>query len=325
MDASLARYPSFVGIDVSKEHLDVHFLSQNQDARWSNDPAGIRSLLEQLQSFPGCLIVLESTGGYERRLVAELLSAGHNTASVNPRPVRDFAKAFGRLAKTDRIDAHVLALFAQHVQPRCWQKTSEKHQELQQLVVRRRQVIALKTAESNRLELTDSKLARKGIRQVLALLEKQLDALDAGIAKLIHSDEDWRHQDQILQSVPGVGPATSAVLIAELPELGKLNRQKVASLVGVAPFNRDSGKFRGQRAIHGGRRTVRNALYMAALSARRCNPVFQRFAKRLELSGKPHKVVLTACMRKLLVTLNSMLQTDSPWNPKPSEILLVTS
>ena len=259
-------------------------------------------------------VVVEATGRYERALVAELVNAGHRVAVVNPRQVRHFARALGQLAKTDRIDAHVLALFGQRMQPRETEKVSKIQEELQQLVVRRRQVIALRTAESNRLPQTTSKLAAKGIRKLLALLDKQLSELDAEIAKLVQSDDDWKAKDQIIQSVPGVGPVTSFALLAELPELGRLNRQQIAALVGLAPFNHDSGKLKGTRAIAGGRRSVRSALYMAALTARRFNPTLQRFAQRLERSGKRFKVVLTACMRKLLVTLNSMLRNNTPWN-----------
>ena len=318
MDASPAVSSSVVGIDVAKNHCDVKFPKQSRVLTFTYDPPGLESLLEHLAAFADCLIVIEATGGYERRLVGELVAAGHRTAVVNPRQVRDFARASGQLAKTDRIDAHVLALFGERMQPRESEKTSAKQQELQQLVARRRQVVGLHVAESNRLDLTSSKLARKGIRQVLALLEKQRAALDAEIAKLVQSDDDWKAKDQVLQSVPGVGPGTSATLLAELPELGRLNRQKIAALVGLAPFNHDSGKFQGKRSIWGGRRTVRSALYMAALSAYRCNPVFKSFAQRLQQSGKPFKLILTACMRKLLVTLNSMLRENASWAPQIS-------
>ncbi len=318
MDASPAVSSSAVGIDVAKDHCDVKFPQQSRVVTLAYDAQSLASLLEQLAPFGGCLIVIEATGGYERRLVAELVAAGHRAAIVNPRQVRDFARAAGQLAKTDCIDAHVLALFGERMQPRESEKNSAKQLELQQLVARRRQVIGLHTAESNRLDLTTSKLAKKGIRQVLTLLDKQRMQLDAEIAKLVESDDDWKAKDQILQSVPGVGPATSAALLADLPELGRLNRQKIAALVGLAPFNHDSGKFHGKRSIWGGRRTVRSALYMAALSAYRCNPVFKSFAERLRQSGKLFKVILTACMRKLLVTLNSMLRDNASWLPKIS-------
>jgi transposase len=314
MDAQPLASPLAIGIDVAKGHCDVKFPDQSGTVVFQFDDAGFKSLLEQLVRFPNALIVLESTGGYERRLVAELVTAGHRVAVVNPRRVRDFAKALGQLAKTDSIDAHVLALFGERIQPRESEKSSAKQQELQQLVVRRRQLVALRTAESNRFEQTTSPFALKGIRQVLALLDKQRAQLDAEIARLIEADDDWKAKDEILQSVPGIGPGTSATLLAELPELGRINRQQVAALVGLAPFNSESSTIKGRRTIKGGRRSVRCALYMAAISARRCNPVFQQFAKRLEQSGKRFKVVITACMRKLLVTLNTMIQKNTTWH-----------
>jgi transposase len=315
MDAAHATSPeSYVGVDIAKERFDVKFLPEDRLQTFPNNPQGIQALLDQLKALPGCRVIVEATGRYERRLVAELVNAGHRVAVVNPRHVRHFARALGQLAKTDRIDAHVLALFGQRMQPRETEKVSEKQRELQQLVVRRRQVISLRTAESNRLEQTTSKLASKGIRKLLALLDQQRAQLDAEIAKLVQSDDDWKAKDQIIQSVPGVGPVTSSSLLAELPELGRLNRQQIAALAGLAPFNHDSGKLKGKRAIAAGRRTVRSALYMAALSARRSNPVLRRFAQRLERAGKRFKVVLTACMRKLLITLNSMLRNNTAWN-----------
>ncbi len=260
-----------------------------------------------------CTIVLEATGGFERRLAAELVDAGRRVAIVNPRQVRDFARGIGVLAKNDRVDARVLAIYAQHVRLRWHTKPAEKQQELTALVGRRRQLIALQTAESNRLEQATIKSAAKSIRHVLDLLRKELKNLDVEIARLIADDDDWRGKSELLQSVPGVGPATSASLVAELPELGKLNRQQIASLVGLAPFSRDSGQFRGQRSIWGGRGSVRRALYMAAFNAKRSNPVIRAFAERLKRGGKRPKVILTACMRKLLVILNTMVRNQTAW------------
>jgi transposase len=234
-------------------------------------------------------------------------------AIVNPRQVRDFARGLGVLAKNDRIDARVLAIYAQHVTLRLLQKTSEKQEELMALVVRRRQLVALQTAESNRLQQTTVKRANKSIRHMLDVLRKELKKLDAEIAGLIQADDDWRNKAELLQSVPGVGPGTSAALVAELPELGKLNRQQIASLAGLAPFSRDSGQFHGQRSIWGGRKAVRTALYMAAFNAKRCNPIIRAFANRLQQAGKRSKVILTACMRKLLVILNTMLRNQTTW------------
>ena len=303
---------SFVGIDISKSKFDVMILPEGTRLTCPYDSEGIEQLLAQLPKHD-CIVVLEATGGFERRLAAELVEAGHQTAIVNPRQVRDFARGIGVLAKNDRIDARVLATYAQHVKLRLVEKRSEKQQELTALVVRRRQLVTLQNAESNRLEQTTVKLATQSIRQVLDLLRKELKKLDAKIARLIEADDDWRNKAELLQSVPGVGPGTSASLVAELPELGKLNRQQIASLVGLAPFSRDSGQFCGQRSIWGGRGSVRSALYMAAFNAKRCNPIIRAFAKRLQNAGKRSKVILTACMRKLLVILNTMVRNQANW------------
>jgi transposase len=303
---------SFVGIDVSKSKFDVMILPEGTRCTWPYDGEGIAQFIAELPRHD-CLIVLEATGGYERRLAAELVTAGHRTAIVNPRQVRDFARGIGVLAKNDRVDARVLAIYAQHVTPRLLKKPSEKQQELTGLVVRRRQLLAFQVAESNRLEQSTVKLATKSMRHVLDLLRKELKTLDAEIARLIADNDDWRNKSELLQTVPGVGPATSASLVAELPELGKLNRQQIASLVGLAPFSRDSGQYHGQRSIWGGRGSVRSALYMAAFNAKRCNPIIRAFADRLRQAGKRSKVVLTACMRKLLVILNTMVRNQTPW------------
>ena len=307
---------SFVGIDVAKHSLDLCRLPDGRRDTFPNDPQGLTQLLRQLPAPEGCLIVVEATGGYERPLVAALLDAGYPTAVVNPRQVRDFAKALGILAKTDTIDAAVLARFAQQVRPRTTAKTPERQAELQQLVGRRRQLLELRTAETHRLEGTTVKSVRKSIAQVVALLNKQIAALERDLLALIESDDDWKDKGNLLGSVPGVGPITVAALLAELPELGRLNRQQIAALAGLAPFNRDSGRFRGQRTICGGRATVRSALDMAALTARTHNPVIRQFAQRLQAAGKPFKLVITACMRKLLVILNTMLHTGTHWNPQ---------
>ena len=235
---------------------------------------------------------------------------------VNPRQVRDFARGQGQLAKTDRIDAFVLARFAQQVQPRTREKTSEKQVELAALLARRRQLKTMTVSETNRRETAQASRAGRSIDNVLRLLRKETTEIDEAIAKRIASDDTWRDQTQRLKSVPGVGPATSAMLVAELPELGRLNRREISALVGVAPYNHDRGKLRGKRSIWGGRAQVRSALYMATLSARRCNPVIRAFATRLKQAGKPFKVILTACMRKLLISLNSLLKSGQSWNPK---------
>lgn len=305
---------TFVGIDVSKKRWDVHLLPVDQSFSSSADETGLSQLRAQLEKSGRCLVVLEATGGLERMLVAELLEAGHEVAVVNPRQVRDFARGFGALAKSDRLDARNLALFASLVQPRPLEKLPEKQGELDALVTRRRQILNLQTAEKNRRGQTSLAFARKTIDRVLVVLRKQVLELDRAIAKLIDSNEEWRAKAELLESVPGVGRITSATLVAELPELGKLNRQQIAALVGLAPYDNDSGQHRGRRCIRGGRASVRTVLYMASLSAIRCNPWIRDCATRLRQHGKTFKVTITACMRKLLTLLNTLARTQTPWN-----------
>ena len=307
----------WVAMDVAKETLEIG--CSTPDAvhvrSVANAPAGFRELWKALPPREHTAIVLEATGGYERNVIAELLEAGYRVAVVNPRQVRDFAKGLGILAKTDRIDARVIALFAQHVQPRMLREMPEQQRELADLVTRRRQLLDLRTRESNRSEQTATKAARKSIQQVLNLLDGQIHKLDKTIAQLIDSDDDWKAQSELLQSTPGLGCVTAATLLAELPELGELNRQQIAALVGVAPFNDDSGQHQGQRHITGGRASVRCVLYMATLVATKHNPTLKAFAQRLQKSGKKFQVIQTACMRKLLVILNTMLKNKTSWNP----------
>jgi transposase len=306
---------AWVGVDVAKESLDVAWGNSERPRCLSvaNTTTGFASLIQELPPSTNARVVVEATGGYERALVAALIEAGYRVAVVNPRHVRDFAKALGILAKTDRIDALVLARFGQQVEPRLLEEDTTKRVELMQLVTRRKQLIDLRTMESNRLQQTTAHGAQKSIRHVLKLLEKEVDQLEAEIARLLDSDDDWRAKLQLLSTVPGVAQVTSATLVAEMPELGRLNRQAIASLIGLAPFNDDSGRHRGQRHIAGGRAAVRRVLYMAALSARRCNPVIQAFARRLADQGKRPKVIIAACMRKLLVILNTMVKNNTPW------------
>ena len=307
---------TFVGIDVAKKSLDVATLPEATPRTFSHDTKGRKELLNNLPQPETCLVVIEATGGYERLLVAELLTAGHLVAVVNPRQVRDFAKALGILAKTDRIDAAVIARFGQQVTPRPLAEVHEKQGELDQLVTRRRQLVALRTAEKNRMGMAHSKSVKRSLQLVIDTINKEMKRIEKNILALVESDDQWKGKSDIMNSVPGVGPVTTATLIAEFPELGKINRCQAAALAGLAPFNRDSGAFKGKRTISGGRRTVRNALYMAALSARKHNPVIRQFADRLENQGKAPKVILTACMRKLLVTLNTMLKNNTLWNPQ---------
>ncbi len=302
----------YVGIDIAKAKFDVCILPSGKSLVLPYDSEGIAQLLTELAGHE-CVIVVEATGKLERRLASELVTAGHRTSIVNPRQARDFAHGLGIRAKNDPIDARSLAKYAQHVTLRYFEKPSDIHEELAALIARRRQVLTLQTAESNRLQQSTVKMATKSIRHVLDLLRKELKTLDAEIARLIESHDDWRKTAELLQSVPGVGPGTSASLVAELPELGKLNRQQIAALAGVAPFNRDSGQFRGQRSIWGGRESIRTALYMAAFNAKRSNPVIRAFAERLKQAGKRYKVILTACMRKLLVILNTMVRNNTAW------------
>lgn len=307
---------TFVGIDVAKKSLDVATLPERTSQTFSHDAKGRCQLLKHLPHPKTCLIVIEATGGYERLLVAELLTAGHFVAVVNPRQVRDFAKALGILAKTDRIDAAVIARFGEQVRPRPLAEVHEKQHELDQLVARRRQLVVLRTAEKNRLGMAPSPPVKRSLQQVIDTLNKHVKRIEKQILALVASDDQWKGKSEICNSVPGVSHVTTATLIAEFPELGRVSARQAAALAGLAPFNRDSGALKGKRSIVGGRRTVRNALYMAVLSARRYNPVIRQFAKRLEQQGKPPKVISTACMRKLLVILNSMLKTNTHWNPQ---------
>jgi transposase len=308
----------FIGIDVSKSSWDVHLLPETRSFTIRVDEDAFERLRKNLGSPTASLIVLEATGGLERQLVADLIDAGWSVAVVNPRQVRDFAKALGRLAKTDHIDAETLALFGQRVQPRLAHKATEKQQELDALVTRRRQLVSLRAMEKMRRLQAVHKAASRSIDKVLKVLDQQIAALDKAIARLVEADDDWRAKRDLIESVPGVGSTTSATLVAELPELGRLNRQEIASLAGLAPFNHDSGKFRGQRRIRGGRAAVRTALYMAALTAMRCNEKLRAFAHRLHKRGKPFKVVITACMRKLLTILNTLVRSRKPWIAHPA-------
>jgi transposase len=311
-------FKSFVGIDIAKRTFDAHVLPERTSLKQQNDSKGRQQLREKLPPPGECLIVVEATGCYERALVAELVDAGHQVAVVNPRQARDFAKACGKLAKTDRIDAAVLARFGQAVELRTEAKIPEKQLELQDLVARRRQLVELRTAEMNRKENVISKFVRKSLQESVDALNKQIQRFEKRIAALVQSDDEWKQKLEIVQSTPGIGPNTSATLIADVPELGQLNRRKISALVGLAPFNCDSGEFRGRRAIRGGRASVRCSLYMAALSARRFNPVIKAFADRLAALGKKPKVIITACMRKLLVILNTMVKNKTHWNPEIS-------
>lgn len=303
----------FVGIDVSKGRLDVCVLPSGDTLSVDNSPAGIERIIELLIPLKVGLVVIEATGRYERRVVAELLNSGIKVAVVNPRQARDFAKALGKLAKTDAIDARVLAQFASLDMARACEKVPENRVILDDRITRRRQVIGMLVMEKNRLQGLFDKLTIKMVKRVIALLEGQIEQLDREIGKLVESDDDWRNRRDLITSVPGVGPVTANTLVAELPELGKLNRQQIAALVGVAPMNFDSGKMRGKRAIRGGRASVRCALYMAAFCASKYNPLIKAFVRRLIDDGKAFKVAITAAMRKLLTILNCMIRNNQRW------------
>jgi transposase len=306
-----------VGIDVSKGTLDVQV--RPTDAQWTvaNDDAGIRALVAQLQTAAPAQIVIEATGGYELAVVSALAAAGLPVIVVNPRAVRDFARATGQLAKTDQLDAGMLARFAEQVRPEIRPLADAEQQELDALLTRRRQLIEMLTAEKNRLQqvfVARGSRVKKSLTAHIAYLTRELGRAETDLGALVRQSPIWRERDDLLQSAPGVGPVLSFTLLAALPELGRLDRKAIAALVGVAPLNRDSGLFRGKRMIHGGRAPVRTALYMGALVATRYNPVIKAFYQRLLAAGKPKKVALTACMRKLLIILNAMVRQQAPWS-----------
>ena len=304
----------FVGIDVSKERLDVAVRPTGEMWQVSHDSLGIGEMMERLETLMPQLVVLEATGGVEMTLAGELAASGLHVAVVNPRQVRNFARATGKLAKTDALDAQVLAHFAEAMRPVSRPLPDSDTRELAALVARRRQLVEMITAEKNRFR-TAARRIRPKVEEHIRWLEENLAELDRDLGDFIRSSPIWRDKDELLRSTPGVGPVLSMTLLSGLPELGTLNRGEIAALVGVAPFNRDSGTMRGKRKVWGGRPQVRAALYMAALVATRFNPVLRDFYQRLCMAGKPKKVALTACMRKLLTILNHMVRQNRHWNP----------
>jgi transposase len=307
------------GIDVAKGHLDlaIRFDSDEVEThRFENDPKGIDQLKRLLCETNPERIVLEATGGYERPVSAALAAASLPVAVVNPRQTRDFARATGRLAKTDEIDARVLALFGERIQPEIRPAPSEDQELFSALVARRRQLQKMKTAEENRLGTAPSEAVRSDIEEHLSFLEERLTETECHIEEAVENSPLWREEEELLCSIPGVAETTAHVLMAELPELGDANRQEIAKLAGVAPLNRDSGQHRGQRTTWGGRTSVRRALYMAALSATQHNEKIQSFYNRLVERGKAKKKALVACMRKLLVIMNTMMKNGTHWKPE---------
>ena len=305
-----------IGIDVAKAELVV--AARPSGERWTvaNDERGIRTLVERLKGQPPELIVLEATGGYELLCVAALVAAALPVVVANPRQVRDFAKATGQLAKTDRIDADILALFADRVRPTVRVLPDADAQELEALLARRRQLLEMLGAEKNRLGQVfgrGKRPVKKSLKTHIAFLERELRIADTDLGALVRESPAWRERDELLQSVPGVGRVLSLTLLADLPELGRLSRREIAKLVGVAPLSRDSGSFRGRRFVQGGRASVRAVLYMGALVATKRNAVISAFYQRLLAAGKPKKLALVACMRKLLTILNTMARTQQPW------------
>jgi len=303
----------FVGIDVSKARLDVAVRPTGETFDVSNTPQGIAHLVDRLQALRPVLVVLEPTGGFEQPAVLALAERRLPVVVVNARQIRDFARATGRLAKTDKIDAAVLAQFAEAVRPQLRALPDPEQRSLDALVARRVQLVEMVTAERNRLQHTRNAAVRANIHAHLAFLERQLDQMERELLRAIETSSALKMRFDLMVTVPGVGKVTAATLLGDLPELGTLGNRQIAALVGVAPMNRDSGQIRGRRSTWGGRSSVRRVLYMAVVSAIRCNPVIRSMYERLRSAGKPAKVAIVACMRKLLVMLNAMLRSGTPW------------
>ncbi len=308
---------TYVGIDVAKAELVVAARPTGETWTTANDGTGIRTLLDRLRALDPALVVLEATGGYELAAVAALAAAGLPVVVVNPRQVRDFGRATGELAKTDRLDARLLALFAERIRPDVRPLADEALEALDALLTRRRQLLEMLLAERNRQGQVfgrGTKAVKQSLKAHIAYLERELRMTDTELGRAVRESPVWREKEELYRSVPGVGRIVALALLAELPELGQLNRKQIAKLAGVAPLARDSGTLRGKRMIHGGRASLRASLYMAALVASRRNPVIREFYQRLLAAGKPKKLALTACMRKLLTILNAMARTNLPWN-----------
>lgn len=312
--AAFAASSPFVGIDIAMDKLDLGRSDRVDVGGFPNDAAGIARIVVDMRAAKPRCIVIEATGGFERPLLDALLDAGLPVALVNPAQVRHFAKGLGIRAKTDRIDARVLVEFARRAEPRLAEKRPKIQAQLEVLVTARRQLIDTRTIHTNQLARVSFKPAVGVLGRVLKTLNREIEFLDGQIRKLIESDDDFSNLDQLLQSVPGVGDVVSSTLIAELGELGKTDRRQVGALVGVVPYNHDSGKLKGTRSIFGGRASVRSAIYMAALTAIRCNSVIKTFAARLKAAGKKNKIVIVACMRKLTAIFNAMIRDNLQWH-----------
>lgn len=313
LDKKMSISNVFIGIDVSKERLDCYCRPTGITSSYRNTPAGISDLIKWAQAQQPQLIVLEATGGLERPLVSEIFAARLPMVVVNPRQVRDFARAIGQLAKTDQIDAAVIAHFGEAVNPEVRPLPDQLTQQMDALMTRRRQLVQMLAAERNHLVSAPAHV-QNYVKEHISHLEELIKKLDQDIDQMITGSPIWKTKDDLLRSVKGVGPVLSRTLLAELPELGQLSRQEISKLVGVAPLNNDSGKYKGKRSCWGGRASVRGPLYMATLSATRCNPMIKEFYQRLIAKGKAKKVAIVACMRKMLITLNAIVKSNKPWD-----------
>jgi len=312
------RYKDYVGIDVCKRYLDVCVGSSGEYFRVENNADGFKVIQERLADYSPCLLIAESTGGYESEMVRVLQKKGFSVAVINPRQARDFAKALGRLAKTDKIDAGVLAHFGEALKPAAKAISSEDEESLSALAQRRRQLVDMLTVEKNRLRQAHGSID-KSIKKSVDFLKKQLKDVEKQLAEQVKNDEEWSRKTEVLESIRGVGRVIAVTLVADLPELGKVSHKEIAALAGLAPLNRDSGSMQGQRSIWGGRATVRTALYMGALVAVRFNPVLKAFYEKLCQAGKKKKVALIACAHKLLTIMNSMVKHDTKWRQNLNE------
>jgi transposase len=315
MDMTNTAQAVFIGIDVAKAHLDIHVRPSGERFTVNRDEAGLDVLVARCRALAPALIVMEATGGYEKLVLADLAAAGLPALRVNPRQIRDFARAFGRLAKTDGLDAEIIALFAERVRPELRPQPDAATEALGELAGRRRQIVEMIAAERMRRQQATNPVVRKNIDATIALLSHQRDTIDRDLDNTIRRSDHFSRTEDLLISVPGIGKTIARVLIVGMPELGSLDRRRIAALAGVAPFSHDSGTHRGCRSIRGGRGSVRAALFMAAWVATKCNPLIKEFYQRLLAAGKARKLALVACMRKLLSIINAMLRDQTPWMP----------